>query len=199
MWETVGNPIPCFDISQQVYHNWILPHEKCTRLRHGNDLWMSIKFHLVVTSSFRPTSTSTRHDYTICIHAASMHRDCASRRRASATVVNLHLDTIDLSPSKVDSTTTDVHQFSASFPTTAKRDRYKQCMQTLPFRLLLEDLTHRRRSRRKIAYELNRSHTPLAKIEFARSFRQRRDEFIEAWTLKISVLAQKIANLLTFC
>lgn len=132
--------------------------------------------------SLRLPAPRRRHDYTICIHAPQMHRDCAFRRQACRgkfTFRSRHDRSVTKRSRSGDNGRAPVFSFISN-DGKERSLRGVRYMQPLPFLLLFETGYRRRRSRRKIAYELNRSHTPLAKIEFARSFRQRRDEFVEA-------------------
>lgn len=181
MWEIVGNPISCFDISQQLYHTI----EFC-RMKNALDCVMG-------------TTCGCRLNFTLW----SLRLPAPHRR---LRLYDLHLCRVDASRLRFPQTSlcyrgkfTFRHDRSVT-----KQSRFDDNGRAPVFRFISDDgkerslqacnacrlflfscfsrqgLTHRRRSRRKIAYELNRSHTPLAKIEFARSFRQRRDEFIEA-------------------
>lgn len=153
----MGNckPIPCFDTSQQVYRTI----ESC-RMKNALDCVMETTCRLNFTLwSLRLSAPRLRVAIT---RFAFMLRRCTkvallANEPVAAADLHSDRDAIDLSSSEVDSTTTDEHRFSDSFPTTARRSLHAIYIDSsFPLASREEqDFTHRRRrSCRKIAYKL---------------------------------------------
>lgn len=136
------------------------PHEKCTRLRHRNDLRMSIEFHLVATPSSLPhvnVYASRLCDLRTCRSQGCACTACKTRPAASA---NLHLDraAIGLSPGEIafggNGRVPVLHFISESGEERSPQDARGHSLS--PFLPRKQDLTHRRRRSPggRIAYEL---------------------------------------------